>query len=178
MSYHVHIIETVVLPGQKPTMAKTWCSARYDTYGDLRQAQTTHADEYGKQHPAALAIESDNGATRDFVDALAPVGVKITRVGITQLANGPDVALDVLKPMTITARQHGYAEGVAHMFRTGTYVVGEMQVPAEYVDGPSWQGTVFPHPASEYAKEYHQGAIAARIALAHAHVAARDAKES
>jgi hypothetical protein len=178
MSYHVHIIETIVRPGQKPTMAVTWFSGRHGTYEQLRQAQSALADEYGQQWPNALAIDVD-GATRDFVSALAPDGVKITRVGITELADGPAVARDEFNGhITITAGQHGYVEGVANIFRTGTYVVGEVQVPNEYVGGPSWQGTVFPHPASEYAKNYHQGAMAARIALAYAHVAARNAKES
>ncbi|MDM2402058.1 hypothetical protein PP613_23275 [Mycobacteroides abscessus] len=179
MSYHVHIIETVVLPGQKPTMAVTWNSARHGSYDELRKAQSAYADEYGQQHPEDVAIELDNGATRDFVSALGPVGVKITSVGITELANGPVVARDVFNgTIEVTARQHGYAAGVAHVFRTGSYVMGGVAVPTEYLGGPNQPGTAFPRRANEYTQDYHRGAVAARIALAHAHGAARTAKES
>lgn len=169
MSYHVHIIETVVLPGQKPTMAVTWYSARYGSYDDLRKAQTIHADEYGRQHPDALAIESDNGATRDFVSALAPNGVKIIRVGITELANGPTVARDEFNGyIAITPEQHGYAEGVAYALRTGTMPTG-VSVPTEYLGGPNEPGTAFPRRANEYSAGYFHGAAYLTVAAIHAH---------
>ncbi|MDM2164698.1 hypothetical protein PP352_21345 [Mycobacteroides abscessus] len=168
MSYHVHIIETIVLPGQKPTMAVTWYSGRYDTYEEVYAAQSAHADKYGQQWPNALAIDFDRAATRDFVSALAPVGVKITRVGITELVNGPTVARDEFNGyIKITARQHGYAEGVAHGFRTGTVPAG-VSVPADYLGGPNQPGTAFPSLANEYSSAYGHGATAATTAQARA----------
>lgn len=178
MSYHVHIIETIVLPGQKPTMAVTWYSGPHGTYDELRQAQTDHADEYGQQWPNALAIDIDHGVIRAFVSALAPVGVKITRVGITELVNGPTVARDEFNGyIKITARQHGYAEGVAYGFRTGKVPPG-VSVPTEYLGGPNQPGTAFPRGANEYSTAYGQGAVDVIDAEAAAIRAARDTKES
>lgn len=177
MSYHVHIIETIVLPGQKPTMAVTWYSGRHDTYEQLRQAQSAQADEYGQQWPNALAIDVD-GATRDFVSALALAGVKITRVGITELANGPAVARDEFNGyIAITPSQHGYAEGVAHAFRTGKTPAG-VSIPAEYLGGPNQPGTGWTCRANEYSAAYGQGATAVVVAEAAAIIAAHIAKES
>lgn len=179
MSYHVRIIETIVLPGQKPTRAIIWNSEAHSTYDELRQAQSVKADEYGQAHPEALAIDLDNGATRDFVSALAPTGVKIARAGITQLAYGPKAARDVFTGhITITARDHGHAAGVAHVFRTGKYVMGGVAIPTEYLGGPNQPGTAFPRSANEYAQDYHRGAVAARVALAHARIAAHTVKKS